>query len=141
MIRTFFSNKYIRLGKGEERTGGRNRDSIISDVCEAVIGAMYLDGGLEVAHDFIHRFVLSDLENKKLFLDSKSILQEMVQAKNHSDIVYKLIGEEGPDHDKSFIVEAYINDEAYGQGKGKTKKAAEQKAAFETLKMLKESEN
>ena len=134
-------DKYIRLGKGEERTGGRNRDSIISDVCEAVIGAMYLDGGLEVAHEFIHRFVLSDLENKKLFLDSKSILQEMVQAKNHSDIVYKLIGEEGPDHDKSFIVEAYINDEAYGQGKGKTKKAAEQKAAFETLKMLKESEN
>lgn len=135
--REFELEKYILLGKGEERTGGRQRDSIISDVCEAVIGALYLDGGMSVAHKFIHQYVLNDLENKTLFYDSKSILQETVQANNHIPLEYKLISEDGPDHDKSFTVEVFIDGKSAGTGVGKTKKGAEQKAAFEAIKLFK----
>ncbi len=99
-------NSYILLGKGEEATGGRTRDSIISDVMEAVIGAIFLDGGIENAKKFIYRFVLSDLENKILFLDSKTLLQEEIQKKNTAQLRYELVGETGPDHDKQFHVEA-----------------------------------
>lgn len=132
----FGLDKYIMLGKGEEATGGRNRDSIISDVCEALIGAMYLDGGMDEAHKFIHKYILADLENKTLFLDSKSVLQEMVQADNHSVLEYKLIGESGPDHNKVFEVQVLIDGKPAGTGTGKTKKAAEQKAAYETIKQI-----
>lgn len=134
--REFGLEQYILLGKGEERTGGRDRDSIISDVCEAIIGALYLDGGMEQAHRFIHTFILNDLENKTLFLDSKSILQETVQANNHTSLEYKLISEEGPDHDKRFTVEVYVGGKPAGIGVGKTKKGAEQKAAYEAIKHI-----
>ena len=127
---------YILLGKGEEVTGGRKRDSIISDVMEAVIGALYLDGGLAAAHRFIHRFVLSDLENKILFYDSKSILQEMVQAMPGTQLSYELTGEEGPEHDKQFLVEARLNGKTEGRGRGRSKKAAEQQAAYQVILML-----
>lgn len=136
--REFELEKYILLGKGEELTGGRNRDSIISDVCEAIIGAIYLDGGIEYAHDFIHKFILNDIDNKSLFYDSKSILQEMVQSDIHASLEYKLVGEKGPDHDKIFTVEVYISDKLQGTGEGKTKKSAEQKAAYEAIKSLKQ---
>ncbi|MDD2968016.1 MAG: ribonuclease III [Lachnospiraceae bacterium] len=128
---------YILLGKGEESTGGRERDSILADVCEAVLGAIYLDGGFEHAKAFVFRFILSDLENKKLFYDSKTILQEMIQKDNKSVLHYHLIAEEGPDHDKTFSVEARLGEETIGSGKGRTKKAAEQKAAYQALVMLK----
>jgi len=134
--REFGLEQYILLGKGEERTGGRDRDSIISDVCEAIIGALYLDGGMEQAHRFIYTFILNDLENKTLFLDSKSILQETVQANNHTSLEYKLISEEGPDHDKRFTVEVYVGGKPAGIGVGKTKKGAEQKAAYEAIKHI-----
>ena len=127
---------YILLGRGEEGTGGRKRDSIISDVMEAVIGALYLDGGLAAAHRFIHRFVLSDLENKILFYDSKSILQEMVQAMPGTQLTYELTGEEGPEHDKQFLVEARLNGKTEGRGRGRSKKAAEQQAAYQVILML-----
>lgn len=130
-------NTYILLGKGEESTGGRTRDSIISDVMEAVIGAIFLDGGLENAKKFIDRFVLSDLEDKILFLDSKTLLQEEIQKKNTAQLRYELVGETGPDHDKQFSVEAYLDDKLIGAGVGRTKKAAEQQAAYEALKRLK----
>ena len=123
-------DNFIMLGKGEELTGGRKRDSIVSDACEAVIGAIYLDGGFANAKEFITRFVLNDLENKKLFYDSKTILQEMVQAKYKETLVYELIKEEGPDHNKSFEVCVKIGDEEIGRGLGRTKKAAEQVAAY-----------
>ena len=113
--------KYLLLGKGEEATGGRNRDSITSDAMEALIGAIYLDGGFTNAKEFIHRFILTDLEDKKLFYDSKTILQEIVQAENR-EISYHLVREEGPDHDKSFYVEALIGGVSFGSGKGRTKK-------------------
>lgn len=131
----------ILLGKGEEATGGRNRDSITSDVMEAVIGAIYLDGGFEKAKAHIHRFVLSDLENKILFLDSKTILQEEVQKKGNVVLHYELVAEEGPDHDKQFTVDAYIDEELIGSGVGHTKKAAEQQAAYEALLKMKKGVN
>lgn len=124
--------EYIRLGKGEEATGGRGRDSIISDVMEALIGAIYLDSGFEEAEKFILKFILSDLESKQLFYDSKTILQEKVQ-KNGQVLHYELIEEKGPDHDKQFTVEAYVDDKAVGRGVGRTKKAAEQQAAYGVL--------
>lgn len=130
--------KFLRLGKGEESTGGRNRDSIIADVCESVIGAIYLDGGMECAKDFIKRFILSDLENKQLFYDSKSNLQELAQGKLKKQIRYELLEEYGPEHDKTFVVEVFMEEESLGQGKGRTKKAAEQQAAYEALLFLRD---
>ncbi|MCH5253643.1 MAG: ribonuclease III [Lachnospiraceae bacterium] len=131
--REFGVEEYILLGRGEEITGGRNRDSIISDVMEAIIGAIYLDSGMEQAVNYIRRFILSDLEHKKLFYDAKTILQEVVQRDNKGNLHYELLSEEGPDHDKLFVVEARIDDRKIGTGSGRTKKAAEQKAAFEAL--------
>ena len=122
--------EYLLLGKGENQTGGRGRKSILSDALEAVIGAIYLDGGFANAKEFIHRFILKDLENKKLFFDSKTILQEIVQANFKEVISYHLIGEEGPDHNKTFRVAVHIGEEEYGVGEGRTKKAAEQEAAY-----------
>lgn len=129
---------YILLGRGEEATGGRKRDSITSDVMEAVIGAIFLDGGLESAKRYIYRFVLSDLENKILFMDSKTLLQEEIQKKNTAQLRYELVGEHGPDHDKEFCVEAYLDDVLIGSGVGRTKKAAEQQAAYEALMKLRD---
>lgn len=128
---------YILLGKGEEATGGRKRDSITSDVMEAVIGAIFLDGGIEEAKKYIYRFILSDLENKILFMDSKTLLQEEIQKNNTAQLHYELVDETGPDHDKEFHVKAYLDGKEIGTGVGRTKKAAEQKAAYEALMMLK----
>ena len=133
--------KYLFLGKGEDMTGGRERKSILSDALEAVIGAIYLDGGFASAKEFIHRFILNDMEHKKLFFDSKTILQEVVQGKNEGELSYQLIREEGPDHDKKFVVEARIGEVVYGQGTGRTKKSAEQEAAYHTLLALKQQES
>ena len=130
--------KYLLLGKGEENTGGRMRDSITSDALEALIGAIYLDGGFANAKEFIHKFVLNDLENKKLFYDSKTILQEMVQGTFGEVLSYRLIGEAGPDHNKTFVVEVWIGDSCFGKGTGRTKKAAEQEAAYLAILKLRE---
>lgn len=127
---------YILLGKGEISTGGRKRDSILSDAFEAVIGAIYLDGGFTSAKEFITRFVLDDIDNKKLFFDSKTILQEIIQADYREPLQYKLIGEDGPDHDKVFTVAAIVEGKELSQGSGKTKKAAEQAAAYQAILKL-----
>ena len=128
--------EYLLLGKGEDATGGRKRESVTSDAMEALIGAIYLDGGFANAKEFIHKFVLNDMENKKLFYDSKTILQEIVQAHFKEELSYHLVGEEGPDHDKTFQVELQIGEQVYGIGKGRTKKSAEQEAAYKTILML-----
>lgn len=128
--------KYLYLGKGENLTGGRSRKSILSDAMEAVIGAIYLDGGFERAKEFIHKFILTDIEHKKLFYDSKTILQEVVQGNYVETLHYELLAEEGPDHDKNFRVEARIGEKAVGEGSGHTKKAAEQEAAYYALLKL-----
>ncbi len=128
--------EFLLLGKGEEVTGGRKRDSITSDALEALIGAIYLDGGFASAKEFIHKFVLNDLEHKKLFYDSKTILQELVQGHFEEKVSYQLIKEEGPDHNKKFTVETRIGDVCYGNGSGRTKKAAEQEAAYRAILKL-----
>ncbi|MCR4843093.1 MAG: ribonuclease III [Eubacterium sp.] len=127
---------YIRLGKGEEAGGGRKRPSIVSDAMEAVIGAIYLDGGFEVAERYIYRFILDGIEGKKLYKDSKTALQEITQKKGLGSPEYKLAGEEGPGHDKTFYVELYIDGRKICTGSGHSKKAAEKHAALETLKIL-----
>lgn len=124
---------FLILGKGEETTGGRYRDSIVSDAFEAVIGAIYLDGGIEEAKKFIIRFVLNDIENKHLFYDSKTILQETVQKFYKKKVEYKLISEEGPDHDKKFNVQVLLEDTILGEGIGRTKRKAEQQAAYQAI--------
>ena len=128
---------YLLLGKGEEATGGRSRDSVVSDAMEALIGAIYLDGGFANAKEFIHKYILNDIENKQLFYDSKTTLQEIVQGRYEEDVHYVLIKEEGPDHNKSFYVEALLGERVLGQGCGHTKKAAEQQAAYCAIKKLK----
>ena len=127
---------FVKLSKGEDMTGGRNRKSILSDAFEAVIGAMYLDGGIEPAAKFIHTYVLNDIEHKQLFYDSKTRLQEVVQGNFREALHYVLVSEEGPDHAKEFSVEARIGDRLLGHGVGSTKKAAEQEAAYEALMKL-----
>ncbi|MFQ9510206.1 MAG: ribonuclease III [Lachnospiraceae bacterium] len=124
---------FLLLGKGEDSTGGRNRDSIISDAMEALIGAIYLDGGFANAKEFINRFVLNDIDNKKLFYDSKTILQEIVQRDYNDPLTYELLSENGPDHDKQFLVRAMIGDKEAGRGSGRTKKAAQQMAAYQAI--------
>lgn len=128
--------EYIMLGKGEDLTGGRTRDSIISDALEALIGAIYLDGGFANAKEFVTSFILNDLENKQLFYDSKTILQEVVQAA-HKEVVYEIIDETGPEHDKNFIAKAYVEGMFEVTANGHTKKHAEQRAAYEALVYLK----
>ena len=130
--------EYLLLGKGEEATGGRGRNSIVSDAMEALIGAIYLDGGFANAKEFILRFIMNDMEHKQLFYDSKTILQEMVQSQGEEALVYELLGEKGPDHNKTFEVRALIGTEEIGRGTGRTKKAAEAMAAYKGILKLKE---
>lgn len=131
--------KYLFLGKGEEATGGRERASVTSDVMEAITGAIFLDGGLEPAKSFIMNFILNDLEEKQLFYDSKTILQEQIQKMPGKTISYELIGEEGPDHDKVFCVDVLIDGVKVASGKGKNKKSAEQEAAYRVLLQMKKT--
>jgi len=128
---------YLLLGKGEDMTGGRDRDSVLSDALEAVIGSLYLHGGLEVAKQFVEKHVLNDLEHKKLFYDSKTILQELAQKYFSGQISYELLGEEGPDHCKTFTTQVVIAGYAYQSGSGRSKKSAEQAAAYRTIIELK----
>ncbi|WP_276850862.1 ribonuclease III [Enterocloster lavalensis] len=132
--------EYLLLGKGEEATGGRSRNSVVSDAMEALIGAIYLDGGFANAKEFIHRFILNDIEHKQLFYDSKTILQEMVQSRSSEGLSYEILREEGPDHNKSFEICARIGGAEIGRGTGRTKKAAEQVAAYNGILKLKAEE-
>ena len=132
---TIHLGTYLFLGKGEEHTGGRKRKSVLSDAMEAVIGAIYLDGGFANAKEFVLKYIMTDIEHKHLFYDSKTILQEVVQGE-HEQLTYVLIGESGPDHDKTFEVGVLIGNKEISTGKGHTKKAAEQEAAYQALLVL-----
>ncbi|MDF2542027.1 MAG: hypothetical protein K0S47_1745 [Herbinix sp.] len=127
---------HLLLGKGEDATGGRERDSILSDSLEAIIGAIYLDGGFTNAKEFVTRSILSNIKDKVLFFDSKTILQEIIQTNNTQKIRYKLISEDGPDHNKTFTVAVYLGNDKIGIGTGRTKKAAEQEAAYQAILTL-----
>lgn len=126
---------FLLLGKGEDQTGGRKRKSILSDALEAVIGAIYLDGGFTSAKEFVLKYILTDIEHKQLFYDSKTILQEVVQGE-HEQLTYTLTAESGPDHNKSFTVDVCVGDKILGTGTGHTKKAAEQEAAYQALLII-----
>ncbi|MBQ9249637.1 MAG: ribonuclease III [Oscillospiraceae bacterium] len=130
--------RYMRLGKGEERSGGRERPSILADMVEAIIAAMYLDAGLEQAKSFIMSRVLKDAEisEEHRSQDYKTVLQELVQRKADQHIAYELIGESGPDHNKRFTFRVSINGVSAGEGTGRTKKEAEQMAAKQALETL-----
>lgn len=134
--RQFGLPQYLFLGRGEDLTGGRKRDSIVSDATEALLGAIYLDGGFANAKEFVLKFILNDIDEKRLFYDSKTILQEIVQENGKQPVEYILIKEEGPDHDKSFTVEVRVEGESRGRGIGHTKKAAEQAAAYEAIQKM-----
>ncbi|MEI3321030.1 MAG: ribonuclease III [Eubacterium sp.] len=114
--------EFIYLGKGEEETGGRKRNSIVSDAFEALIGSIFLDGGIDNARDFIIKFALNDIENKRLFYDSKTILQERINIAKVGKVSYEITGETGPDHNKTYEVAAMLDDKVIGSGMGHTKK-------------------
>ena len=124
---------FIQLGKGEETTGGRTRPSILADAFEAVIGAIFLDGGMEKAKPFVLRFV--DVAHLSL-QDYKTMLQEIIQKNPGERLSYVIKDETGPDHDKSFVVEVKLNSNIIGTGLGKSKKQAEQAAAKEALALM-----
>ncbi|WP_314639981.1 ribonuclease III [Stomatobaculum longum] len=127
---------YLLLGRGEEMTGGRLRPSIVSDAMEAIIGAIYLDGGLTPARAYIDRFILNDIEGKRYFYDAKTILQEEIQKDKDAVLSYELRGEEGPEHLKRFTVAALRDGVPLAEGEGSSKKEAEQRAAYAALLAL-----
>ena len=133
---------FLLLGKGEDKNGGRERDSILADAFEAVLAAIYIDGGMLAAKKHILNTVLRDLEHhseEEIFKDYKTLLQEIIQRNPEESVSYILINEQGPDHDKLFTVEVHLNSNVIGQGSGKSKKQAEQMAACQALKLMGES--
>ncbi len=128
---------HLLLGHGEDRLGGRNRDSILADAMESVIAACYLDGGMAAASQFVRQFILTEVPVKKLHnVDYKTQLQELVQQKKHQVLTYTLTGQSGPDHDKRFDVEVSLNGSLVGAGSGTSKKRAEQDAARDAIEKL-----
>ncbi len=128
---------YLFLGKGEEHTGGANRPSILADAFEALIAAIYLDGGIECARKFVLGFVVPALKKApKKTKDYKTELQEVIQQNPEERLTYVLADESGPDHDKRFTVELHLNSNVIGSGTGRSKKEAEQAAAREALRLM-----
>ena len=131
--------KYLYLGKGENLTGGRGRKSILSDALEAVIGAIYLDGGIEPARAFVLRFIPHKVDVAVAggaFKDYKTMLQEIVQKNKQETLEYRLAGQSGPDHDKRFTMELLLNSNVFASGTGRSKKEAEQFAAKKALEIM-----
>jgi len=130
----FELGKYMLMGRGEEVTGGRKRSSTIADCFEALIGAIYLDGGFKAAAEFIERTMTI---NTNTFMDYKTRLQEIVQKNKNGSIFYVISEETGPDHDKAFFSQVIIGNDIMGKGSGKSKKEAEQDAAYAALESFK----
>lgn len=129
---------YLFLGKGEKISGGRDRDSLLADAVEAVIAALYLDGGFEVSKNFIMKYlgdIIQNTSHGNISKDYKTILQEIIQSKNEK-LIYRLIEEKGPDHNKEFLVEVSNDFKVLGKGRGKNKKEAEKKAAKDALSAM-----
>lgn len=129
---------YLRLSHGEQNSGGRTRSSILADAFEAVIAAIYLDGGMEPAKRFVLRYVEPAIRNHTsvAFQDYKTILQEIIQKNPEERVTYELVEESGPDHDKRFVVEVHLNSNVIGRGEGRSKKNAEQAAAKMALELM-----
>lgn len=130
--------RYLLLGKGEDKGGGRERDSILADAFEAILAAIYLDGGIEPARKHVMNFVLREIQNgdDEGFKDYKTALQEIIQRNPEESVSYILTDETGPDHDKIFTVEVHLNSNVIGAGTGKNKKQAEQMAAKQALILM-----
>ncbi len=129
--------KYLRMGKGEKSSGGDKRASITSDAFEALTAAIYLDSNdSNIVKNFIDKFLIKALENKTLFFDAKTKLQEIAQQDAGNLLKYELISESGPSHDKIFEIAVFLNDKEIGRGKGRSKKAAQQSAAEVAIKKL-----
>ncbi|MEN3014319.1 MAG: ribonuclease III [Endomicrobiia bacterium] len=129
-------DKYLRISSSEEYMGGRKKDTILAGALEALLGAIYLDQGIEVVRDFVtKKFLLKSINNLKI-QDYKSVLQEIVQKEFKKLPEYKIVKETGPDHDKIFDCVVKIGDKLLGEGRGKTKKQSQQNAAKEALKKL-----
>lgn len=126
----------IKLGKGEEHTGGRHRPSVVSDAFEALLAAVYLDGGIEEAKKFVLPFIKTASGTQPVFKDYKSILQEVLQQNPTEKFEYIVTGESGPDHNKQFTVEVHLNSNVIGKGVGSSKKRAEQEAARSALELM-----
>ncbi len=131
---------YLFLGKGEDLGGGRERDSILSDALESVIGAIYLDSDIENAKSFIMTYVLDDITRSEMFHDSKTMLQEMLQKDHKEPITYEMIDMSGPEHARIFTMQVKLGDKVIGQGKGKTKQAAGQDAAYHAIMAIRNKE-
>lgn len=129
--------QYMFFGKGEEAAGGRERDAALCDVTEAVLGAIYLDGGLDEARRYVREHVLSQLSEGEVFVDNKTALQELVQKESDLELVYEVIGESGPEHDKTFTIRVSLGGETLSEGSGHTKKAAQQDAARKAIECIK----
>ena len=131
--------RYLYLGRGEEESGGRERPSLLADVFEALVGALYLDGGLKAAQGFILRFLEPETERivaQGEVRDYKSLFQEEAQRRFQATPLYRTIDERGPDHNKVFTVEVLIEEKVYGRGEGTSKRAAEQGAARQALEKI-----
>lgn len=127
----------IFMGRGEEKTGGRDRDAILCDIIESVLGAIYIDGGIDAAVQYVYSHILNYLKDSDLFVDSKSMLMETV-TKDYPEkqLIFKLMDTFGPDHEKTFVVQAFLDDEPLAVGQANSKKNAEQMAARLTLEIL-----
>lgn len=136
--RSLHFDQFIRLGRGEDRSGGRNRPALLADVFEAFIGALYLDQGLSVVQGFVTKFVVPHVDQESFSSDYKTTLQEWVQQNLGLDLHYKIAEERGPAHAREFVVEVVVGSECMGQGIGRSKKEAEQKAASEALSRLRQ---
>ena len=131
----------LRMGKGEERSGGRKKKSILAGVFEALLGAVYWDGGYEPARRVVERYFAPDIEETNLGQqDYKTRLQEISQMLFHEPPVYKLVAESGPDHEKRFVTEIFVGGKLLGRGEGRSKKQSEQEAARRALDKLRQSE-
>ena len=129
---------FLLLGRGEESSGGRQRPSMLADAFEAIIAAIYLDGGIDPAREFVLRYVVPTIGNhtKVAFKDYKTILQEIIQKNPEERVTYVLVEESGPDHNKRFVVEVHLNSNIIGRGEGRSKKSAEQAAAQMALELM-----
>lgn len=132
-------NEQMFLSKGEEQGGGRNNDSLLADLMEAVIGALYLDQGFEVVQSFLDQHLFPKFEQilkNKSYKDQKSLLQEEVQARSLSTPIYRVVKAVGPDHDKEFTIEVLVDDQVWGVGTGHSKQIAQQAAATQALQKI-----
>ncbi|GIM47555.1 ribonuclease 3 [Collibacillus ludicampi] len=135
-------DKYVRLGRGEELSGGRKRPALLADVFEAFMGALYLDQGLESVKEFLDTHILPDIDNVHVLLaDYKTMLQELVQRDGIGPLSYRILEERGPAHHREFVAQVMIDGKPYGEGIGRSKKEAEQRAAQATITMLTQKEN